>query len=148
MVRRIINGKIITEQSVLEGLDLLVLNDRVLGWMAPDAADSWLIREVSEEAWDKDIETIDAAGCYVMPGLIDIHSDYIEHIAAPRPTSMMDFDLSLRVSERELLTHGITTMFHSLSLYKSYEFSYKPIRLPEMSAVWSMRSNSPILATT
>ncbi len=131
MVRRIINGKIITEQEVLEGLDLLVLNDRVLGWMAPDEADRWLISEVSEEDWDKDIETIDATGCYVMPGLIDIHSDYIEHIASPRPTSMMDFDLSLRISERELITHGITTMFHSLSLYKSYEFAYKPIRLPE-----------------
>ncbi len=52
------------------------------------------------------------------PGFIDIHSDYIEHVTAPRPTALMDFDLSLREAERELLVHGVTTIYHSLSFYK------------------------------
>jgi len=77
------------------------------------------------------LEVVDCAGGIVCPGLIDIHSDYIEHMAAPRPTSLMDFGISLREAEKELAGHGVTTMFHSLSLYKATEFPDKPIRRPE-----------------
>ena len=66
-----------------------------------------------------------------MPGFVDIHADYIERMAAPRPTSIMDFALSLREAERELATHGITTMFHSLSLFDHVVFDSNPIRDPE-----------------
>jgi alpha-D-ribose 1-methylphosphonate 5-triphosphate diphosphatase len=57
-----------------------------------------------------------AHGGYVMPGFIDIHSDYIEGLIQPRPTSVMDFEISLREAEKQLLGHGITTIFHSLSI--------------------------------
>jgi len=73
----------------------------------------------------------DANGGLVSPGFIDIHADYIEHIAAPRPSCLMDFNLAIREAERELIMHGITTMYHSLSLYKSSEFGNKPVRNPE-----------------
>lgn len=76
-------------------------------------------------------KVIDAAGGFIMPGFIDMHSDYIEQIAAPRPTSLMDFELALYEAERELLTHGITTMYHSLSLMGSGTFDEKPIRNSE-----------------
>ena len=52
-------------------------------------------------------------------------------MAAPRPTCLMDFGMSIKETERELLSHGITTMFHSLSLFKDSEFKRKPIRDPE-----------------
>jgi alpha-D-ribose 1-methylphosphonate 5-triphosphate diphosphatase len=52
-------------------------------------------------------------------------------MAAPRPTTLMDFNLSIRESEKILINQGITTMFHSLSLYKTDEFSHKPIRSAE-----------------
>ncbi len=71
---------------------------------------------------------LDVHGSIIMPGFIDIHSDYIEFIASPRPNAMMDFNLALRESERELVTHGITTMYHSLSLYRHSDFGSKPIR--------------------
>jgi alpha-D-ribose 1-methylphosphonate 5-triphosphate diphosphatase len=78
-------------------------------------------------------EVIDASGAWVLPGLVDIHADYIEHMAAPRPTAVMDFGVSLREAERELLTHGITTMFHSLSFYGSTDFGTNPVRTVENS---------------
>jgi len=78
-------------------------------------------------------EVIDASGAWVLPGLVDIHADYIEHMAAPRPTAVMDFGVSLREAERELLTHGITTMFHSLSFYGSTDFGTNPVRSAENS---------------
>jgi alpha-D-ribose 1-methylphosphonate 5-triphosphate diphosphatase len=74
-----------------------------------------------------------ASGAWVVPGLIDVHADYIEHMAAPRPTALMDFSLALREAERELLGHGITTMFHSLSFYGSNDFGTNPVRSPENS---------------
>lgn len=116
---RITNGRIVTSSEVLVGYDLLVLNGKIQEIL------------VSTKQTESDYETIDARNGYIMPGFIDIHSDYIEHIAAPRPTSMMDFSLSLHEAERELITHGITTMFHSLSLFNNQLFDTKAIRKPE-----------------
>lgn len=75
--------------------------------------------------------TIDVANGYVKPGFIDIHSDYIEFMAAPRPTSLMDFQIAIRETERQLVAHGITTIFHSVSLSKGSAFARKPIREAE-----------------
>lgn len=116
---RIVNTTIITPVEVLQGWDCLIVGDTIQG-LVPKG-------ETVPGEW----EEIDGEGGYLMPGFIDIHADYIEHIAAPRPTSMMDFSLSLHEAERELITHGITTMYHSLSLYKSQMFDTKPIRRPE-----------------
>jgi alpha-D-ribose 1-methylphosphonate 5-triphosphate diphosphatase len=114
----ITNAKIVLPGETAVGYDLLV--------------DSGAVRELRRAgAGEPGAAVIDARGGYVMPGFIDIHADYIEHMAAPRPTTLMDFRLSLRESERELATHGITTMFHSLSLYGISDFDVKPIREPE-----------------
>ena len=78
-----------------------------------------------------DYTLIDAQGGYISPGFVDIHSDYIEGIISPRPTCLMDFNMGIREAERILISHGITTMFHSLSIYKDDGFSHKPIRNPE-----------------
>jgi alpha-D-ribose 1-methylphosphonate 5-triphosphate diphosphatase len=118
-VYRITNGRIVTEETVIEGFDLLIRDNRIEG-IVP-AGEGLGLPEDNRQV-------IDAAGGYVAPGFIDLHSDYIEHMAAPRPTALMDFRLSLRETEKELITHGITTMFHSLSLYKWTEYTYKPIR--------------------
>jgi len=116
---RITGGKLVTPFEVLEGVDLLIDQGIIEGTCNPD-------EEVfpDEEKWD-------AQGGYILPGFIDLHSDYIEHIAAPRPTSMMDFRLSLHEAERELIAHGVSTMYHSLSLFKTSVFDTKPIRKPE-----------------
>ena len=74
---------------------------------------------------------VDAAGGWVLPGFIDLHADYIEQMAAPRPTAVMDFHLAIREAERELLTHGVTTMFHSVCFYAHSEFGRGPMREPE-----------------
>ncbi|OPH50606.1 alpha-D-ribose 1-methylphosphonate 5-triphosphate diphosphatase [Paenibacillus ferrarius] len=116
----ITNGIIITEEALLEGYDLFVFEDRI----------AKIVRQ-GEFIPDANTEIIDACGGYIAPGLIDIHSDYIEHMTAPRPTSLIDFRLSLRETEKELIAHGITTMYHSLSIFKSVDYKYRPIREPE-----------------
>ncbi|MBP1967518.1 phosphonate metabolism protein PhnM [Paenibacillus aceris] len=114
------NGIIITEEELLEGYDLLVQDGRIAR-IAPKG----------EIAAENGVEVIDAGGGYVTPGMIDIHSDYIEHMTAPRPTSLIDFQIGLRETEKELISHGITTMYHSLSIFKSVDYKYRPIREPE-----------------
>lgn len=113
------NGKIITEQSIAEGF-AVVVEGEIIQSIIPE-----------EQIADyPDAVLIDANGGFISPGFIDIHSDYIETIASPRPTSMMNFDISLREAEKILISHGITTMFHSLSFYKEDVFSHKPMRNP------------------
>jgi len=111
------NGKIVTEHMILDSRDLLIRDELIVA----------IVPSGTVEAGPDD-EIIDAHGGYVSPGFIDVHSDYIEHMSAPRPSTLMDFSLSLHEFERELIGHGITTMFHSLSIYRKALFSEKPIR--------------------
>lgn len=113
------NGKIITEEAILEGYAVVVEGEIIQAIIPQEAVSTYT-----------DAQFIDARGGYISPGFIDIHSDYIETIASPRPTSMMDFNISLREAEKILISHGITTMFHSLSFYKEDVFTHKPMRNP------------------
>ena len=113
------NGKIITEEGIIEGYDILIEND--------------IIKKICKngEVDSDEIEVINAYGGFISPGFIDIHADYIENMSSPRPTSIMDFNLSLRETEKVLINTGITTMYHSLSLYGKDIFENKPIRSDE-----------------
>ncbi|GAA0448102.1 alpha-D-ribose 1-methylphosphonate 5-triphosphate diphosphatase [Lentibacillus halophilus] len=114
------NGKIIAEEAIIYDHAILVYRE-IIQKVIPEA-------EITNHP---DATLIDARGGYIAPGFIDIHSDYIETIASPRPTLLMDFNMSLREAEKILISHGITTMFHSLSFYKDDAFSHSPIRDPE-----------------
>ncbi len=124
------NGLIVTEKDILTGHDLIIQEDRIANIAAPSKT-------------PKGYEIIDANGGFIVPGFIDIHSDYIEHVATPRPNCLMDFDLSIHEAEKELASHGITTIFHSLSLYKSWDFAHNPIRDPH-----NVRRFAEIIANT
>lgn len=115
----IINGVIVTEQRFLTNHIVLVV-DNIIHAIVP---------ETDVDLFD--MEVLDARGGYVSPGFVDIHSDYIETIVSPRPTSVMSMNIGLRESERILMTHGITTIFHSLSYYGDDKYSHKAIRNPE-----------------
>lgn len=112
------NGIIVQPDRLLFGYELVVRDDVIAavqrqGTLDADAAGAGVI---------------DAHGGYVTPGLVDIHSDYIETVASPRPTVLMDFSTALFEAERELLAHGITTMYHSLSAYGRDVMDVKPVR--------------------
>jgi len=115
------NAKIIQEDGILENFAVVVEGENISRILPVEEAQN--IKE--------DYEWIDCQDYYLAPGFIDIHSDYIENIVSPRPTSMIDFNIGLKESERILITHGITTMYHSLSLYKDEDFGVKPIRRPD-----------------
>lgn len=59
---------------------------------------------------------LDAEGRYLLPGLVDIHSDAIEKEVQPRPNTLFPMRMAMVELEKKLAAAGITTMFHSLSL--------------------------------
>jgi len=118
MMTAISNGRIVTPDTVLEGHAVLVDGARIAAIVAE--------RDVPGA-----VDRVDAEGGWVMPGFIDIHADYIERMAAPRPNVLLDMGLALREAERELLIHGITTMFHSIAFFTYSEFGRGPMREPE-----------------
>lgn len=116
------NGRIVTTDGILDGYELRLAAGR--------------IEAVSRAGTTTGAERrhVDACGAYIMPGMIDLHSDFIERMAAPRPNTRFDMGLALRETERELITHGITTMFHSISIFDHMEFNPSPVRTPEATA--------------
>lgn len=110
------NGRVVTPERIIEGKVLLLDRDRVFGF-----ADS-------PEGMHGADKVVNAHGRYVIPGLIDVHSDRIEHYISPRPTSQMDFEFGLKICERDLLCAGITTMYHSISLFGDEFFGTSPLR--------------------
>lgn len=64
----------------------------------------------------------------IVPGLIDIHSDMIENLIQPRSTAMMDVDTALDEAERQLAACGITTIFHSISMFREGSWDASEIR--------------------
>lgn len=112
------NGIIVQPDRLLFGYELVVDEDRI----------SAIQRQGTFNAQGADIGVIDAHGGYIAPGLVDIHSDYIESVISPRTTVLMDFPTALFEAERELLAHGITTMYHSLSAYGRDLMDVKPVR--------------------
>ena len=112
------NGIIVQPDRLLFGYELVVEADRIVA----------IRQQGTLDAPAHDAGVIDAHGGYVVPGLVDIHSDYIETVISPRPTVLMDFPTAFFEAERELLGHGITTMYHSLSAYGRDVMDTKPVR--------------------
>ncbi len=110
------NGKIVKPDIVEEGKTIYIEDGKIL--------------EISKRVLETE-KTIDACGRYIMPGFIDLHSDRIEQFIQPRATAKMDFELALKECERELMHQGITTMYHSFSLYKDEFFGKCPLRTRE-----------------
>ncbi|MCC5786490.1 MAG: alpha-D-ribose 1-methylphosphonate 5-triphosphate diphosphatase, partial [Phycisphaerales bacterium] len=61
------------------------------------------------------VREIDARGCILMPGLVDLHCDAIEGQAEPRPGVLLPFDLAIRAMDTRLAAAGITTCFHAIT---------------------------------
>ncbi|HSL57855.1 MAG TPA: alpha-D-ribose 1-methylphosphonate 5-triphosphate diphosphatase [Acidimicrobiales bacterium] len=59
-------------------------------------------------------DAIDGRGAFLLPGLVDSHSDGLEKEIRPRPTSKFGEDFALRNFEGRLLAAGITTVFHGV----------------------------------
>ncbi len=99
---KIINGKIVTPKKVDDKKVLLIRDGKILDMCS------------AQNVSDSKFEIIDAKGNYVIPGLVDMHSDALEFKISPRPNVTIPSSLALSYYEKELLCCGITTQFHGI----------------------------------
>ena len=59
--------------------------------------------------------SLDARGLYVLPGIVDIHADAFERQVMPRPGVAFPIDVALLESDRQVVSNGITTIFHGVT---------------------------------
>ncbi|GBF34003.1 metal-dependent hydrolase [Desulfocucumis palustris] len=102
----IYNANIILPDRVIKG-NILIDGNRISG-----------VRESNFAGVNggPDLTVIDAGGCYVMPGMIDMHCDAIEKEMQPRPNTLFPINMAFYELEKKLAASGITTMYHSLTL--------------------------------
>ncbi|RCW51729.1 phosphonate metabolism protein PhnM [Paenibacillus prosopidis] len=97
-------GNIVTPQGIVENGTIVIEN----GLIADIRPSSLAVLSSTGH---------DAQGLWVLPGMIDTHSDAIEHEMQPRPTSRFALDFSYFELERKLVSQGVTTIYHSLSMW-------------------------------
>jgi len=105
----VMNGKVVLPDQIVDAA-IAIVDGRIDAILQEEATiDNW-IKQHSQA------RRIDAKQRYVLPGLIDIHCDAIEKEVQPRPNTFFPLDMALLEFERKLPVHGITMMYHSLSL--------------------------------
>lgn len=99
----IYNANIVTPSKVIENGSIVIDGETIIA---------------IEEHSNHEIEGINANGSWVLPGLVDSHSDAIEMEMEPRPSSAFPIEVSFYELEKKLVGEGITTIYHSMSLYE------------------------------
>ena len=97
------NATVVTPNRCLDDGRVIVTGDRIA--QVGSTPDSDLPRS----------RTIDADGRLVMPGLIDLHGDDIEHHHSPRAGATVQPRTALTTADRTNLLNGITTKFHAIA---------------------------------
>jgi alpha-D-ribose 1-methylphosphonate 5-triphosphate diphosphatase len=64
---------------------------------------------------------IDLQGAFLIPGVIDIHSDYLERELSPRPTAKIPLELALHVMDMRALSSGLTTVATAARIANEHE---------------------------
>lgn len=90
-----------------------VLPDRVVEG-ATVVMEDGLIAEIRESG-PPDPRAIDGRGAFLLPGLVDTHSDGLEREVSPRSNVQLPLSFALRSFEGRLRAAGITTVFHGVA---------------------------------
>ncbi|NJM34590.1 MAG: alpha-D-ribose 1-methylphosphonate 5-triphosphate diphosphatase, partial [Rhodomicrobium sp.] len=76
---------------------------------------------------------IDCEGDFVIPGLIELHTDNLERHVTPRPGTLWPCDAAVLGHDREIAAAGITTVFNALCVGEVHSRTARVQLLNEMS---------------
>lgn len=94
------NARIVTSDTVLEGG--LIIDDGVIQEFQPKG------RTISD--------AIDLGGDYLMPGLVELHTDNLERQFAPRPSVRWPPDAAMLAHDQQVTSAGITTVCDAVAV--------------------------------
>src|SRR5262249_49796946 len=63
-----------------------------------------------------DARRVECAGCVILPGFVDLHTDNIDRHVEPRPRQFRSPERALLAHDAELASCGVTTAFDALTL--------------------------------
>ena len=108
----------------------LVLADRVIDGTVVTQGD--VIADISEGGSQLP-SAIDCEGDFIVPGLIELHTDNLERHVMPRPGAFWPCDAAVLGHDREIAAAGITTVFNALYVGEVHSRSARVELLNEMS---------------
>ena len=128
----ITHAEVVLEREVLNNATVLINNG--------------LIHEIGPAEYLKvyRIPTIDAAGAYLIPGLIDTHNDGVEREINPRPRTNFPSQFAFRNFENRAVASGITTAFHAVMFADLLEKARSIARAKEVADMVLAAANSVI----
>ncbi|MGI6246694.1 MAG: alpha-D-ribose 1-methylphosphonate 5-triphosphate diphosphatase [Pseudochelatococcus sp.] len=108
-----------TDNFILENATL-ILPDRVApqGWIAVSGG---RIAEIGEGGAPE--RGIDVEGDYVLPGLIELHTDHIESHFIPRPHVRWHATSAVMAYDAQIAAAGITTVYDSLRVGSDFDLA-------------------------
>jgi alpha-D-ribose 1-methylphosphonate 5-triphosphate diphosphatase len=92
----------------------VVLEDRIVHDGCVVIEDATIVA-VEEGGFEPDCPTQSLQGCWLLPGLIDLHCDVIEKDVEVRPGVYFPLQLAIELADRRCAMTGITTEFHGIS---------------------------------
>ena len=119
-------GRIFTNASI-------VLADEVIEGGTVLACEDGFIREISERPTDA-VDALDCGGDYLIPGLIELHTDNLEKHTTPRPKTDWPSVAAVVAHDSQLAAAGITTVFDAVALGSVVETSERVQQLEKMVA--------------
>lgn len=123
------NARIVLEEDVIHGTIVFK---------------NGLISEVTDEvsAVGEDMD-----GDYVLPGLIELHTDHLESHYAPRPGVRWNLTAAIQSHDSQIATSGITTVFDCLRLGSDEDGGFEQGEMRSMSmAIQSAQSEGRLRA--
>lgn len=108
MLRAINNTRVVTPEGIVEGASVVLEDGRIAG--------------ISRWA-EKTGKVLDAGGRYLLPGMVDLHTDAIEKQISPRPGGEFPGELAFLEMDRLFAASGITTGFHAVSFMEGWDRS-------------------------
>ncbi len=121
----------------------VVLADRVgHGWVA---VEDGCIREIGDGRAPE--RGVDCGGDYLVPGLVELHTDHLEPHAMPRPGVHWDPEAAVLAYDRQIIGSGITTVFDSLRVGMSTDEDATADKFGALAdAIAAMRSRGLLCA--
>ena len=96
-------------------MTLEILSDRILTPEGALRAGRVLVEDGVIAAVDVDGPALPPGGRMLLPGIVDLHGDGVEHQLMPRPGVAIPVEVALADTDRQLAANGITTPFLSLT---------------------------------